>query len=363
MMAGITAMRRRLLPAIIFCILCMPASGCSQENLSTAMPAAYGNGNFQAASSADEIFAGLVHSMERNEKTCWLLIQDTELINAEQWLSSLPGIMQIHCEYLDTSAGCITRVSMDYWDNYAIAYAARSQDMQYLTDRQRILYDKYMNVISSCTSPENSDYENELAIHDYLAENLDYDTNAGTSYNAYEALVCGRAVCGGYAECFKTFMDLLGIENVTLSGTARGEEHIWNAVKLDGRRYQVDVTWDDPVNASVIPFDHAYFNISDTDMAIDHAWSKVPAEYGSACETRYTYPEMSALPHISSDATLEELLADCIGQHKEILEFVADVPLDLKACMPQASAPVSYVYRTAQRSNYILYTVAISYES
>ena len=46
-------------------------------------------------------------------------------------------------------------------------------------------------------------------------------------------MINGEAVCSGYTESFKTFMDMLGIENYTISGKAGNEQHIWNAVLLD----------------------------------------------------------------------------------------------------------------------------------
>lgn len=57
-------------------------------------------------------------------------------------------------------------------------------------------------------------------------------------------------------------MDMLGIENGTVSGEAGNEQHIWNTVMLDGQWYHVDVTWDDPIGSSFEYTDHAYFNIS-----------------------------------------------------------------------------------------------------
>lgn len=46
-------------------------------------------------------------------------------------------------------------------------------------------------------------------------------------------------------------MDMLGIENGTVSGEAGDEQHIWNTVKLDDQWYHVDVTWDDPIGSSL----------------------------------------------------------------------------------------------------------------
>ena len=60
-------------------------------------------------------------------------------------------------------------------------------------------------------------------------------------------------------------MDMLGIENGTVSGEAGDEQHIWNTVKLDDQWYHVDVTWDDPIGSSFEYTDHSYFNITAKD--------------------------------------------------------------------------------------------------
>lgn len=71
---------------------------------------------------------------------------------------------------------------------------------------------------------------------------------------SYGALVNGKAICGGYAKGFKAVMDRLEIPCVCVQGYSRSSAtsalnaHMWNAVKLDGMWYGVDVTWNDTAN-------------------------------------------------------------------------------------------------------------------
>ena len=54
-------------------------------------------------------------------------------------------------------------------------------------------------------------------------------------------------VCEGYARAFKVLCDRANIPCVLSSGSADGEEHMWNLVQMeDGNWYGVDVTWNDP---------------------------------------------------------------------------------------------------------------------
>lgn len=97
-----------------------------------------------------------------------------------------------------------------------------------------------------------SDYEKIRQVHDWLIDNIEYDTNVGEPYSISGALTEGRAVCEGYARSFKYLLDELNIPCVLVSGTGTNskgetEAHAWNYVELDENWYAVDVTWDDPI--------------------------------------------------------------------------------------------------------------------
>lgn len=90
-------------------------------------------------------------------------------------------------------------------------------------------------------------------IHDYIINNTKYDIdrsdNKVTKYhsdNAYGALIEGYAICGGYADSMKLFLDYFDIPNFKISS----ENHIWNAVYLNDNWYHLDLTWDDPVTST-----------------------------------------------------------------------------------------------------------------
>ena len=99
-----------------------------------------------------------------------------------------------------------------------------------------------------------TDYQNILFVHDYLVNNIDYDSNyqAVGSYSIYGALIEKKCVCEGYAKAFKYILNSAGYECELLQGTATNstgqtESHAWNAVKLNEVWYEVDPTWDDPI--------------------------------------------------------------------------------------------------------------------
>lgn len=123
-----------------------------------------------------------------------------------------------------------------------------------------------LNELEEKVGLDASDYEKELWIHDYLVKTNDYISYSPYAHSAYGALVEGETVCEGYTRAFQLLLNQLNIENHTVTGsdqTGAGAEinHIWNMVKLDGKWYQVDVTWDDQGNADEEMY-HIFFNIS-----------------------------------------------------------------------------------------------------
>ena len=108
---------------------------------------------------------------------------------------------------------------------------------------------------------DGSAYDQELAVHDWMIAHGQYDTNRlsqlpdfqenPSNGNPYGFLVDGAGICMGYTTTFQFLMDLLGIECITVEGSAcnHTEDHAWNQVYLDGDRYCVDVTWDDPTTS------------------------------------------------------------------------------------------------------------------
>lgn len=99
-----------------------------------------------------------------------------------------------------------------------------------------------------------SDYQKIKIVHDYLIDTIEYEDDLlqRDIYNIYGALVNKRCVCEGYAKAFQYLMNEIGIENTIVIGTGTNskgntENHAWNYVKLDGKWYAVDVTWDDPI--------------------------------------------------------------------------------------------------------------------
>ena len=131
-------------------------------------------------------------------------------------------------------------------------------------------------------------YARELYCHDALVRLAEYAEEGVNANNAAGPLVDGKGVCAGYALGMKLMCDITGIDSCIVRGTAvseSGEEaHAWLVVKLDGRWYHVDPTWDDPVNETDRDqLTHAYFNIPTGWISADHRDFTLPE--GIVCDS------------------------------------------------------------------------------
>jgi len=104
----------------------------------------------------------------------------------------------------------------------------------------------------SDTSDDLTDDAYEIAriLHDLIIEHVNYTESEASSHDIGGVFTGDGAVCEGYAKAYKYMLDLAGIDNILVKGDGSGdgnswEAHGWNAVKIGGKYYLVDVTWDD----------------------------------------------------------------------------------------------------------------------
>lgn len=115
---------------------------------------------------------------------------------------------------------------------------------------------------------DGSDYEKALWLHDWLLQQLDYDHSLKWS-SAESALTRKLGTCQAYESAYSKLLTAAGITNAETRDTYDG--HTWNAMKLDGKWYQVDCTWDDTKD-NYYNFDptHLYFGLTDELMELAH---------------------------------------------------------------------------------------------
>ena len=161
----------------------------------------------------------------------------------------------------------------------------------------------YTKEVSAALSSLNlSDLSTEAKIrkiHDYICDHVNYDhVNVGDAdghpliYSGYGALHNGSAVCTGYALLFYRMCLDAGIPNRFIAGytgdTYNQSEgyHAWNIVKIDGKYYNIDTTWDGQEE----PTYHTWYLRSDADFSGHYRRE----DYGYASSDFYSKFPMSS---------------------------------------------------------------------
>lgn len=187
-------------------------------------------------------------------------IKDVDYISNNQiLLSNINNFVPVYNSFksIDTEFDSLGKVNISITHNY--------------TKEQIDTVEEKINNIYKEIITEDMNLEKKIkTIHDYIINNTKYDIERSDSkitkyYSdiAYGALIENYAICGGYADSMKLFLDKLNIPNYKISS----ENHIWNLVKIDNNWYHLDLTWDDPVTSTgedVLEYD--YFLITTEEL-------------------------------------------------------------------------------------------------
>ena len=119
------------------------------------------------------------------------------------------------------------------------------------------------------------EYEKELYVHDFICSSVRYDKlKKPYSHEIIGPLTQGVGVCEGIAKTVKVLCDALGLPCLIAFCHNNPEKgikyrHAWNIVKLGGKYYHLDATFDNTLSAEDgIRYD--YFNTNDGSIFRDH---------------------------------------------------------------------------------------------
>lgn len=116
-----------------------------------------------------------------------------------------------------------------------------------------------------------SDYQKALVLHDWLADNVEYAYSRylrgelkDDDYTCYGALVKKEAVCEGYTKSYTLLMRQCGIESFYVYNDKMN--HAWNVIRIGSEYFNVDVTWDDPVQDQIGQVSHKYLLVDNNTL-------------------------------------------------------------------------------------------------
>ena len=152
-----------------------------------------------------------------------------------------------------------------------VAYQTNKDSAVTMRDELETVRDRVLRGTSNCIT----DFDKALYIHDYIIDNCVYSLNGSENIsNAYGCLVEGKALCEGYAKGFSYLLNAVGIENIIITGTTHENElHAWNQIKIDGKWYNSDITWNDDDDSNDIGrygARHVYFACDDKSFGQTH---------------------------------------------------------------------------------------------
>lgn len=173
-----------------------------------------------------------------------------------------------------------------------ISDAYLNNDPSGLSDEDKKTYDMAKAVLDEIITDGMSAYEKELAIYDWMVDNIGQGSGHtismpgqnAESFTPYDVLLNHNAVCVGYATTFRLLANMEGLE----VHIVHNDYHSWDMVKLDdGEWYQLDIYSD--VNGSK----YRNFNMTDEQARNGHEWdaSALPVAKG----TKYSYAVQSAV--------------------------------------------------------------------
>ncbi len=209
------------------------------------------------------------------------------------------SIINSHPEFISLSGG------YRYWTSGSTITKIEFTYLTNAKEEQQELDTALQEVKSKIDTSGMSDEEIVLAYHEYLTSTVAYayeDYFNGTiaanhGYDMYGALIKHSCVCQGYAETMFYLLREAGLSCAIAS--SENINHAWNIVKIHGKWYHIDATWDDPVWDMPGRSYHDYFLVSfdtmnkntlinhtkdRTDMVVSAQWGD---KYTTAVDATY----------------------------------------------------------------------------
>ena len=188
--------------------------------------------------------------------------------------------------------------------------------------------------VAQCRQETNSsEYDMALWLHDWTLDQLEYDHSLNWC-SAESVLTRHQGTCESYQRIYSKLLDAAGIAN----GRITGNGHTWNAVKIDGKWCQMDLTWDDTSDNWYGDLDqrHLYFGLTDELMAIAH--SDHTANYQKD-DYAYRSTDLSNNYFVRNGKADEwaEKYADRIQQHLDAKEESFSIDADNQSFPPSIS--------------------------
>lgn len=120
-------------------------------------------------------------------------------------------------------------------------------DRTFISSSGLIKIIRYFEYNESLIDPNWNEFEKAMFLYNALVVDMDYAygyeniQSVGTTERSLNGILYGKLVCAGFAQVYKEMLDRIGIKNYYQN---QKDVHAFNIIEVDGKKYGVDVTWD-----------------------------------------------------------------------------------------------------------------------
>lgn len=241
--------------------------------------------------------------------------------------------------------------------------AVETVTQEWLTQLQAIMADS-----SAEPDATKREYLTALRLHDLIIDRINYayDSSGSPENKKFAHSIAGvctgeGVVCEGYADMFSYLLNLLGIDNMIVTGRGASESHAWNTIKLGDEYYLVDVTWDDanPKSKSDYRGDsYEYFcmpvNLFKKQHTPDKRWN-YPA-FSSKTDYAFVYYFQSFTDEVMNEDEAKTFRDTALAHQYKGCDYVYfTLPMDSFSAMSKALGGSGFSYSTTEYGYTIKY--------
>ena len=228
-----------------------------------------------------------------------------------------------------------------------------------------------------------NDFDREEYLFNYITAHCAYDNAAVTddsrwqAFTSYGALIDGLAVCEGYSKAMQLLAGYAGLTCTVVHGSSQGVGHMWNAIVISGKWYDLDVTWCD--NTVLI---YNFFNVPDSVLKMTHtigaSASSLTAEQICADDAQYNVflPSCTSMDEnyfrvkgvsVSSQkdagdpSIIQSLAADMKAGRTSLAFFISGTPYDSQISAIMSTKMYHWLTAAASAAGRTLNTGSLNY--
>lgn len=281
----------------------------------------------------------ITYSLNQRTKSIEIIYKGHDIINKEV----LDSIFQ------KTMEDMYLKNSIDSWSYSADGVKGRLKihiNVIYRTtlDEEIALDNAISKILADIITNNMTDFEKIKVIHDYIVLNSKYSLETNSSpYSPYTLITEGKGVCAAYALLAYKMLTKCNIETYIVEGETT-EAHAWNIVKLDNAYYNLDTTWDDPLEDRKGLVQYTYFLVSDEYLSKDHTWDKTA--YPNATSTVYQW--LHSIKEAYTKGNTIHYIND-YGERKQITYTINDTRVS-NNYTPNKEPKEEYIYKKPKRT-------------